>query len=145
MGYDNMIVTRHLRERIQERFPDVYEEIKRMPTSKIKKLIDEGYVSKSFLNNTKFMEYLYKTYGYEHTYDFVLNGDIVFVIKKKEGEHIAVTCLNKKSTTFIKKATQFKDKKKKMKYYKKPAGVHDIDELDDMEVDIDDLLSKLRK
>jgi len=144
MGYKKVIITKHIQDRIRERFSSVYDAFKSDPVSEIKNLIDNGYVSRSFINNTKFMHYLEDTYGYGHTYDFIVNGDIVFVIKKNEGKRIAVTCLDKKKTTFIKQATSFKDKKKKKKV-KKPVGIHSLEEIQEMNVDIDDLLADLRK
>lgn len=129
MGYKNVIVTKHIKERICERFPSVYENIKDNPDGRIKTLINEGDVSRSFINDSKFMNYLYETYGYGHTYDFVVNGDIVFVIKKNEGQKIAVTCLNKKTTTFIKKAIKFKKKDKVGVPYDFEEAPMDIEEL----------------
>ena len=144
MGYDSIVITRHIQERIRERFPSIYEDLRygNMPRN-LKKLINSGEVSRSFLNDSKFMNYLYDRYGYGHTYDFVVKGDIVFVIKKNEGENIAVTCLNKKTTSFIKQANKFRKKKKEVK---NPVGYHSVEEIHDMEaMDIDELLSKIRK
>jgi hypothetical protein len=142
MGYNRLIITKHIQDRIAERFPEVYETIRDNARCELKHLINNGYVSKSFLNNSKFMQYLYDTYGYEHTYDFVVSGDIVFVIKKNKGQNIAVTCLDSKTTTFISKATKFKKRKKKVK---RPVGVHDLSEVAEIDVDVDKLLLDLRK
>jgi len=143
MGYKKIIITRHIQERVRERFPTIYADIRSNVGKNLKDMINNGSVSKSFLNDSKFMEYLYKTYGYEHTYDFVVNGDIVFVIKKNDGKNIAVTCLDRKRTEFISQATKFKKKKKEVK---NPVGYHDLEDIEDIEmISIDDLLSNIRK
>jgi len=145
MSYKSVIITRHLQERLKERFPNVYDEAKYGKISNnIKNIINSGEISRSFLNDSRFMNYLYDTYGYGHTYDFVIKDNIVFVIKKSDGKNIAVTCLNKKEVSFsISKATKFK---KKVKPVKNPVGYHNIEEIEDLrEVDINDLLSDIRK
>ena len=107
MGCNRVIVTRHLRNRMRERFSGIYQGIKHDFEYSIRKLIDEGDISRSFLNNSSFMNHLYETYGYGHTYDFVVNGRVVFVVKKKDGQNIAVTCLNKKGIDYINQAPKF--------------------------------------
>ena len=143
MGYTKVIITRHIQERVRERFPLIYADIKSNVGKNLKDMINNGHVSRSYLNDSKFMDYLWKTYGYDHAYDFVVSGDIVFVIKKNDGKNIAVTCLEKKRTEFISQATKFKKKKKEVK---NPVGYHELEDIEDIEVmSIDDLLSNIRK
>jgi hypothetical protein len=144
MGNRKVIITRHIKDRIKERFPDIYENLENSSDEDIRTLIKDGIVDRSFINNTKFMQYLYDTYGFGHTYDFIINGNIVFVIKKKKGDRVAVTCLDKRKTSFVRKNTKFKGKKKNKKP-KKVIGIHSLDELDGMDIDIDSLIGDIKK
>jgi hypothetical protein len=48
---------------------------------------------KVFNNDANFMDHMYKNYGY-HRYHFLVEGEILFVVREADGQQIVLTCLN---------------------------------------------------
>lgn len=115
----NFVITHHVRERYVERFSkesrnfahlssrcngcelcreltfDLNETVnqnKGMWDSIICAKLHDAEEVKIFQNNATFMDYMYKRYGY-HRYRFLVEGEILFVIKEAE-QNIVLTCMD---------------------------------------------------
>lgn len=80
---NDYILTRHLRERMHERFhfnvdwTSVFK-----INALIKELLESSELDNSCRNNSSFMDHLYNKYGYETVFEFMVNAEhgIVFCV-----------------------------------------------------------------
>lgn len=77
-------ITKHARNRLRERFPEVMgpidaEEQTALRVKKMYELLYNATSEKRFLNDTRFMQYIHERYGYEKAYKFFANGNILFI------------------------------------------------------------------
>jgi len=105
----------HLRKRLHERWPQLLKkeewESVRTVNIAICKLIEKSSVQKAFLNNTRFMSYIYEEHGYD-SYEFLLVPDLklIFVVRgSEEGGKIIRTAMPTKPDLFEVK-TKYKNK-----------------------------------
>lgn len=54
--------------------------------------LSRSTASRSYVNNSEFMDYIYRRYGYEK-FEFLVDNDILFVILYRDGTKIVATCL----------------------------------------------------
>jgi hypothetical protein len=55
--------------------------------------LDDADEDRSCINNTNFMEWYYKKYGYDRRFEFLIHNDIIFVVIMDGDKKIIVTCL----------------------------------------------------
>jgi hypothetical protein len=132
------VITTHLRERFVQRTNKKYNHLQdcRMPKceqcrslqkeirSEViygKKEIDELIYSRldvsdenrHYLNNSGFMEWYYNKYGYDKRFEFLNDGEILFVVVYDEGQKVIVTCVSAKTHLAGKTQVKFNRIKKK--------------------------------
>jgi hypothetical protein len=56
----------------------------------------EAEEERSYLNNTVFMAWYYNKYGYDKTFEFLIDKNILFVVVHDVGRKVAVTCISSK-------------------------------------------------
>ena len=71
--------------------------------------------SRSCVNNSNFMTWYYEKYGYDTRFEFLVDGDVLFVIIQDRSKKIVVTCLEAKTHVAGKAAQRPKFKKQKQK------------------------------
>ena len=118
--HHEFIITRHLRERyiqrtnkrfsklqwsynndsmkeLWEEFYDLLKSNQREIDQEIFQRLENSTESRSYINNSGFMEWYFKKYGYEKRFSFLVEGDILFVTIIEKGRKIAVTCVSAKT------------------------------------------------
>lgn len=121
------ILTNHARDRIKERFPQVYSEYPDLngvhtkeAHAALRSLLSVCNEDKTVLNDTSHMVYMYEKYGYDTEYKFMLHdisGMELVLCKERSGRHFrVVTVIESKSTTRNKfKKFKTKDTRQKEK------------------------------
>jgi hypothetical protein len=59
--------------------------------------VDAAVESRSYLNNSGFMQWYYKKYGFDKRFEFLVSGDILFVVVVDKGKKVIVTCVSAKT------------------------------------------------
>lgn len=97
---ESFTLTKHAQDRMRERFPDVTRDIafERAGAVRIRMLYEflwNASVENRVVNDTLFMTYLHEKYGYDKTFRFFANDDMLFIgIIAAEGNFI-VTVVNR--------------------------------------------------
>lgn len=135
----DFIFTHHLRERYVQRTQKKYTHLQQCritdcPTCRdldieskleaetnrakldveIAQRIEESDENRSYLNNTGFMQWYHEKYGYDKRFQFLVHGDLLFVVVEDRGKKIVVTCVSAK-THLAGKAAKSKPKFNKVK------------------------------
>jgi len=83
--------------------------------------VDEAVESRSYLNNSGFMQWYYEKYGFDKRFEFLVSDDILFVVVIDKGRKIIVTCVTAK--THLAGKTAMRPKFSKVKKKKEKLGV----------------------
>lgn len=113
-------ITRHARERFVERSNKKYAQLHSIVDSEEGKLLREQLIEevkknreeikqemterlhnakedKSCLNNSVFMSRYYEKFGYDHRFQFLVDGEFVYVIVFQDSQRKVVTCIDAKT------------------------------------------------
>lgn len=115
-------ITKHVRERFLERSEKKYRHLhkcngcdqcthliyeiqeritreRRAIDQEIIRRISVASECRSYLNDTNFMEYFYKRYGFDKNFRFFADNDNLFVVIVDNGVWVVITCMNTKTHT----------------------------------------------
>ena len=59
--------------------------------------VNAAVESRSYLNNSGFMQWYYDKYGFDKRFEFLVSDDILFVVVVDEGRKVIVTCVSTKT------------------------------------------------
>jgi hypothetical protein len=111
------IITRHIRERYVQRtnkrfsklqwdegdqalkneFDDLLKNKQKEIDQEILQRLENATESRSYINNSGFMEWHFEKYGYDKRFSFLVNDNILFVAIVEKGRKIVVTCVSAKT------------------------------------------------
>lgn len=93
-GYE---LTQHACKRLYERHPHIFadplQQGKQRWTSAYR-VLDDSIEDKSVKNNTAFMIYVYEKYGFDKSFHFFVNGDVLFVGIETDGKKLITTTMS---------------------------------------------------
>lgn len=87
--------------------------------------LDTAEENRSYQNNTGFMQWYYEKYGFEKRFEFLIDGDLLFVVIHDAGRRVVVTCVSSK-THIAGRAVKNKPKFNRVK--KKEEKLQDVAE-----------------
>jgi hypothetical protein len=145
----DLIITRHVRERYIQRTNKRFRKLQWSEFEKdqermklLKKELDQlikneqwdidqeifqrlknSTESRSFINNTGFMEWYHEKYGYDKRFQFLVDSELLFVVILEKGRRIVVTCVEAK-THLAGKAVLSKKKFRKKKKVDEYENMH---------------------
>ena len=95
-------LTRHAQTRLRERFPHEMEDLnfEQSPALRIRKMYEflwNSTVENRVVNDTMFMQYVQEKYGYDNTFKFFANHDMLFIgVIDPRGRNVIVTVVNRR-------------------------------------------------
>lgn len=97
---EEFTLTKHAQDRIRERFPHAMDEVDflQAPADRLRKMYEflwNATVENRVINDTMFMQYIQEKYGYDKTFKFFANRDMLFIGVVASNGNFIVTVVNR--------------------------------------------------
>lgn len=97
---EEFTLTKHAQQRIRERFPHAMEEVDFLPTpaDRLRKMYEflwNATLENRVINDTLFMQYIQDKYGYDKSFRFFANQDMLFIGVVATNGNFIVTVVNR--------------------------------------------------